>query len=318
MAFPLKYIFFQTPSFHNRFCIYRLIFNSTISLVCSVTKNIMTKYIQLFIAIIFSTSNLHAQSIIALGQTDQIYSTILKENRTINIYFPEDYNSTDTIKYPIIYILDGGIKEDFIHLAGIVRYYTQPWIAQFPKSIVVGIENTDRKRDFTFAVANLEFLEKEGFKKESFPQYGKSAAYIAFLESELQPYMENKYHANKDRTVIGESLAGLLASEILVEKPDLFSKYIIIAPSLWWGEQKLLHESKNPLNANIKNPLNVYLGIPNKDEDIKMYEESTKFSQILKQINNINLCFDYLQLELHATIVHQAVYNAFKKLYPKK
>lgn len=278
----------------------------------------MTKYIQLFIAIIFSTSNLHAQSIIALGQTDQIYSTILKENRTINIYFPEDYNSTDTIKYPIIYILDGGIKEDFIHLAGIVRYYTQPWIAQFPKSIVVGIENTDRKRDFTFAVANLEFLEKEGFKKESFPQYGKSAAYIAFLESELQPYMENKYHANKDRTVIGESLAGLLASEILVEKPDLFSKYIIIAPSLWWGEQKLLHESKNPLNANIKNPLNVYLGIPNKDEDIKMYEESTKFSQILKQINNINLCFDYLQLELHATIVHQAVYNAFKKLYPKK
>ncbi|MEJ5089787.1 alpha/beta hydrolase [Sphingobacterium faecium] len=278
----------------------------------------MTKYIQLFIAIIFSTSNLHAQSIIALGQTDQIYSTILKENRTINIYFPEDYNSTDTIKYPIIYILDGGIKEDFIHLVGIVRYYTQPWIAQFPKSIVVGIENTDRKRDFTFAVANLQFLEKEGFKKESFPQYGKSAAYIAFLESELQPYMENKYNANKDRTVIGESLAGLLASEILVEKPDLFSKYIIIAPSLWWGEQKLLHESKNPLNANIKNPLNVYLGIPNKDEDIKMYEESTKFSQILKQINNINLCFDYLQLELHATIVHQAVYNAFKKLYPKK
>lgn len=318
MAFPLKYIFFQTPSFHNRFCIFRLIFNSTISLVCSVTKNIMTKYIQLFIAIIFSTSNLHAQSIIALGQTDQIYSTILKENRTINIYFPEGYNSTDTIKYPIIYILDGGIKEDFIHLVGIVRYYTQPWIAQFPKSIVVGIENTDRKRDFTFAVANLEFLEKEGFKKESFPQYGKSAAYIAFLESELQPYMENKYHANKDRTVIGESLAGLLASEILVEKPDLFSKYIIIAPSLWWGEQKLLHESKNPLNANIKNPLNVYLGIPNKDEDIKMYEESIKFSQILKQINNINLCFDYLQLELHATIVHQAVYNAFKKLYPKK
>jgi len=318
MAFPLKYIFFQTPSFHNRFCIFRLIFNSTISLVCSVTKNIMTKYIQLFIAIIFSTSNLHAQSIIALGQTDQIYSTILKENRTINIYFPEDYNSTDTIKYPIIYILDGGIKEDFIHLVGIVRYYTQPWIAQFPKSIVVGIENTDRKRDFTFAVANLEFLEKEGFKKESFPQYGKSAAYIAFLESELQPYMENKYHANKDRTVIGESLAGLLASEILVEKPDLFSKYIIIAPSLWWGEQKLLHESKNPLNANIKNPLNVYLGIPNKDEDIKMYEESIKFSQILKQINNINLCFDYLPLELHATIVHQAVYNAFKKLYPKK
>lgn len=138
--------------------------------------------------------------------------------------------------------------------------------------------------------------------------------------------MENKYHANTDRTIIGESLAGLLASEILVKKPHLFSKYIIIAPSLWWGEQKLLHESKdalhahvnNALHAHVNNPLNVYLGVPNKDEDVKMYKESINFNKMLKQTNNINVCFDYLPQELHATIVHQAVYNAFKKLYPKK
>lgn len=281
------------------------------------TTQLLMKYIQLFIAFMFTANNLSAQKKITIGQTDQIYSTILKENRKINIYLPEGYNVADTIKYPIIYILDGGIEEDFIHIVGIVRYYTQPWIAQFPKSIVVGIENTNRKRDFTFAVSNLDFLEKEGFKKENFPQYGKSGAYISFLQKELQPYMENKYNANKDRTGIGESLAGLLASEILLKQPDLFTKYIIIAPSLWWGEQKLLFETANLLNTNIKKTLSVYLGVPNKDEDIKMYNESIKFSQSLKQNNNINLSFDYLPTELHATIVHQAVYNAFKKLYPK-
>lgn len=278
----------------------------------------MTKYLSVFIAIIFSSYNAYSQKAIILGQIDHIHSTVLGENRTINIYLPENYSATDTIKYPIIYILDGGVEEDFIHLVGIVRYYTQPWIAQFPKSIIVGIENTNRKRDFTFAVPNLDFLEKEGFKKENFSQYGKSAAYIAFLEKELQPYMENKYHANTDRTIIGESLAGLLASEILVKKPHLFRKYIIIAPSLWWGEQKLLHESKDALHAHVNNPLNVYLGVPNKDEDVKMYKESINFYKMLKQTNNINVCFDYLPQELHATIVHQAVYNAFKKLYPKK
>jgi len=47
-----------------------------------------------------------------------------------------------------------------------------------PASIVVGIENTNRRRDFTFSVSNTDFIEKEGFQKSSFPQYGGSELYI--------------------------------------------------------------------------------------------------------------------------------------------
>jgi enterochelin esterase-like enzyme len=121
----------------------------------------MTKYLSVFIAIIFSSYNAYSQKAIILGQIDHIHSTVLGENRTINIYLPENYSTTDTIKYPIIYILDGGVEEDFIHLVGIVRYYTQPWIAQFPKSIIVGIENTNRKRD-----SPLQFPTSTSWKKK--------------------------------------------------------------------------------------------------------------------------------------------------------
>ncbi len=93
------------------------------------------------------------------------HSDILKEDRNINIYLPEEFNPADATKYPVIYILDGGVEEDFFHIAGIVRYNTQPWVERFPRSIVVGIENTNRRRDFTYAVPDLNFLEKEGFKK---------------------------------------------------------------------------------------------------------------------------------------------------------
>lgn len=250
---------------------------------------------------------------IELGITDFIKSEILDETRTINIYLPEEYNPNDTISYPIIYIIDGGVDEDFIHLVGIVRYNTQPWIDRLPKSIVVGIENTNRRRDFTHAVNNLDFIKKEGFSKAHFPQYGESEKYIAFLEKELQPYIENKYKAKGNKTVIGESLAGLLATEILLKHNHLFDTYIIISPSLWWGDEELLKNADNLFNSQANKK--IYIGAPSKEEDIKMYNESETFYKALSKNQQVNVIFDYLPDERHSTVIHQAVYNAFKKLY---
>ena len=171
---------------------------------------------------------------LTIGKSDVLFSKILNETRNINITLPEGYNDDPNAKYPVIYILDGGMEEDFIHLAGIVRFSSQSWVNRLPGSIVVGIENTNRRRDFTFAVTNTDFIEKEGFKKSSFPQYGGSQHYMDFLEKELQPYITKNYRVNEQKTVIGESLAGLMATEILAKRPQLFSNYIIISPSLWW------------------------------------------------------------------------------------
>ncbi len=105
---------------------------------------------------------------ITIGHSVELDSKELDEKRTINIYLPEDYKPEDSVLYPVIYIIDGGMEEDFFHIAGIVRFNTQPWINRFPRSIVVGIENTNRRRDCTFPVPDLDFVEKMGFKKEQF------------------------------------------------------------------------------------------------------------------------------------------------------
>lgn len=252
-----------------------------------------------------------------IGRSDKIHSKILGEDRIINIYLPQDYQSSDTTQYPVIYVLDGGIEEDFVHIAGIVRFNTQPWIARFPRSIVVGIEGNVRARDFTFSVANTDFIEKAGFHKSRFPQYGGSEKYIDFIEKELQPYIKENYSAGGRRTIIGESLAGLLAAEILMKRPNLFEDFIIISPSLWWDEQSLLKNAGHLLDINLKTKANVYIGIPNKEEDVKMFDDAEALSQTLKRNKKINVVSDYIPDELHSTVMHQAVYNAFKKLYPK-
>src|ERR1700709_1382563 len=85
-----------------------------------------------------------------LGVIDEIQSKELAEKRILNIYLPEGYNPNDTTKYPVIYLLDGSADEDFIHVVGLVQFNSFPWINRVPPSIVVGIANVNRKRDFTF------------------------------------------------------------------------------------------------------------------------------------------------------------------------
>jgi predicted alpha/beta superfamily hydrolase len=67
----------------------------------------------------------------------------------------------------------------------------------------------------------------------------------------------------------------------------------------------------------LKTKTNVHIGAPNKEEDVKMFDDAEALSQILKRNKKVNVIFDYIPDELHSTVIHQAVYNAFKKLYPK-
>ncbi len=91
-----------------------------------------------------------ATSPFVLWVIDEIESSQLAEKRTLNIYLPEGYKENDTTRYPVIYLLDGSADEDFIHVVGLVQFNTFPWINRIPKSIVVGIANVDRRRDFTY------------------------------------------------------------------------------------------------------------------------------------------------------------------------
>lgn len=255
---------------------------------------------------------------LSFGRTVKLESAVLNETRTINIYLPDDYNPKDSAGYAVIYLPDGGAEEDFFHVAGIVRFNNQPWVNRFPKSIVVGIENTNRRRDFTFPVENLDFVSKMGFKKEQFSAYGGSSKYIAFLEKELQPFIDSGYRTNSHKTIIGESLAGLLATEILLKHIHLFNTYIIITPSLWWGGEELLKSVPALLPVDSTGKVSVYVGACNREEDKVMYEDALTLSNILKKQKGtwLNHVYDYLPDEYHATVMHQAVYNAFKLLYP--
>lgn len=250
-----------------------------------------------------------------LGVVDELSSTILGEKRTLNIYLPEGYRQDDTTRYPVIYLLDGGADEDFIHVAGIVQFTNFSWVNRVPKSIVVGIANTDRRRDFTFPTT----IKKD---KQQYPTTGGSEHFIEFLEQELQPYIAQKYKVNTTRTLIGESLGGLLATEILFRKPGLFDKYIIISPSIWWDNGSVLNLPVDLLQRTDR-PTDVYIGVgkegatPGDHPRVMEVDAHLLYDKIKSAQNRkVHAYFDYLPQETHATIGHPAVFNAFRLLYP--
>lgn len=236
---------------------------------------------------------------IVIGETLSLHSAILNEDRQLNVYLPEGYVQGG--QYPVIYLLDGSMDEDFLHISGLVQFASFEWINKIPKSIVIGITNVDRRRDFTFPTQDEE-------DKKAVPTGGGSAKFIAFVEREVIPLVDKTYRVNGQRTLIGQSLGGLLATEILFKKPQLFDNYIIVSPSLWWNKESLLAETP------VQKERNVYIAV-GKEGDV-MEGDAKKLSEKLKSIHKVQLEM-YTQYN-HGDLLHFAVYDAFGRLFSKK
>ena len=79
----------------------------------------------------------------------KIESKQVNETRVINVWTPPSYENS-TVSLPVIYMPDGGIKEDFPHIANTIAKLVQE--KSIPPIILVGIENTERGRDFNWYV----------------------------------------------------------------------------------------------------------------------------------------------------------------------
>lgn len=242
---------------------------------------------------------------LVLGETVSFHSDVLDEERTLNIYLPADYGVDPLKKYNTIYLLDGSKDEDFIHIAGLAQFANFPWAQILEPTIIVGIANVDRKRDFTYPSNN----EKDN---TDLPTSGGSENFINFIEKELQPFISDNYPANNNRTIIGQSLGGLLSVEILYKRPSLFTNYIIVSPSLWWDDQSLLSSMvMSPLEAQ----KTVYLAVGKEGEE--MESVAKLLHEKLKAINEdeLRIHFDYLEDMNHGNILHLAVYRAFERFF---
>lgn len=168
---------------------------------------------------------------LVIGETFTIESKALGETRRINVYRPQPWGLDPKAPLPVLYMPDGGIGEDFLHVAGLVQVLSGN--GSMRPFLLVGIENTERRRDMTGP-------SKDPQDQKIAPRIGGSAAYRSFLRDELMPQVRQRYPTTEERALIGESLAGLFVVETLLQEPALFNSYIALDPSLWWNRGAML------------------------------------------------------------------------------
>jgi predicted alpha/beta superfamily hydrolase len=228
-------------------------------------------------------------------QTFTLKSAKLKESRRINVYLPPGYDAAGSTRYPVLYMPDGGMKEDFPHVATTVD--TAIRAGELRPMLVVGIENTERRRDMTGPT-------KVDTDRKIAPRVGGSAAFRAFIRDELMPQVRRRYLVTDETGIIGESLAGLFIVETFFEQPKLFGTYIALSPSLWWNGEELVKKAGERLKAHPALRNGLYLSSADEDEIVSA---TTRLAETLRASAPAGLKWEY---EPRPDLRHDNIYRS--------
>jgi predicted alpha/beta superfamily hydrolase len=242
---------------------------------------------------------------LALGETFTLQSKALSETRRINVYLPPGYTEAADKRFPVLYMPDGGLAEDFLHVAGLVQVSVGNGTMR--PFVLVGIENTERRRDLSGPTQNEE-------DKKIASRVGGSATFRKFLRDELLPEIKARYRTTDETAIVGESLAGLFVIETLLLEPDLFDTYIAIDPSLWWNDGALVKSASERLRTQPK--ANKWLWFSSSGEE--RGEGTERLHAVLQAANGpsgLLWRFEKMPEEKHSTIYHPAALMAFRAVF---
>lgn len=241
---------------------------------------------------------------LVIGETFTLSSKAIGEVRRINVWRPPLWAAPDSVPLPVLYMPDGGLAEDFQHVAGLLQVLIGN--GGMRPFLLVGIENTQRRRDLTGPTS----VESD---TRIAPVVGKSAAFRQFLRDELKPHIAQRYRVTAESAIVGESLAGLFVLETLLLEPTLFTHYLAFDPSLWWNAEQLGHQAPARLGA-ITAPRTVYIAI---SSEPTMAAPAQRFEQALNAVPAPAFTWHMVRLpdETHATIYHPAALRAFRTVF---
>ncbi|HKV70769.1 MAG TPA: alpha/beta hydrolase-fold protein [Gemmatimonadales bacterium] len=215
-----------------------------------------------WLALVLLTGPVAAQSSVPpdpvpAHDTFTVFSHILGEPRLINVHVPATYGAASTVRFPVLYLPDGGIDEDLPHVVNTVDSLIA--LHRIRPVIVVGIPNTERRRDLTGPT-------RMHADSAVAAHVGGSAAFRRFIRDELIPAIGARYRVTEERSIAGESLAGLFVIETFLLEPTLFRHYVALDPSLWWNNGGLIDSAPTLLAGRDTTPRSLFLASSSQPE----------------------------------------------------
>ncbi len=256
---------------------------------------------------------------IVLGTSHSLASRALNESRQINIRLPASYASAETPRrYPVLYVLDGGLDQDFPHIAGLAQHGEIS--GTFDEFITVGITTRNRMRELTFPAQDERYatFNRANGRPVDFASGGGSADFRRFIRDEVIPFVEANYRTNGRRTFLGESLAGLFVVDTLLREPALFHDYIAVSPSLWWNREELGNRAAQMLVTQNYQGRRLYVTMASEGGTMQRALDSLLAALRTPAASALQWTYvDRRNSEHHGSIYHIAALDALRTLYPK-
>jgi predicted alpha/beta superfamily hydrolase len=211
------------------------------------------------------------------GERLLMQSNVLKGDKEIYIGLPAGYN--DTIKYPLVIVLEGEIV--FESFAPLTRLAGQ--VNEIPHCIVVGIPFHNNHLEYAPVISAI-------------PQSGFADTTLEFFKTELFPMLESRYPCTGDRIIWAHSaLGGLFGTYLLIGPDDQFTGIISSSPALKWMTDYMYREDIFNETAK-KGKMFYYLTFGSSEADAymgDMYQKVQEFRHRLENGAPDNLVWKY-------------------------
>lgn len=179
------------------------------------------------------------------------------------IRLPANYNPKKA--YPLIIKTDGNFNLDTWDKA----LTKQAKSEKGDKAILVSIPNlffTDtRNRDLVPPYARQDVNTQARPEHETLIEpNGEADKFLAFIETELLPYLSAKYKLSNNRVLSGFSAGGSFVLYTLHTKPELFNGYFAFSPAAWYDDMTVVNNVKAFLTTQankVKAPTYLYLSV---------------------------------------------------------
>lgn len=157
----------------------------------------------------------------------------LNKSRRVWIYLPNDYGTSLTKRYPVLYMHDGQNCFDK------TTAFADEWGIDETLS---SKQNNGDKGCIVVAVDNGGSTRLDEYSPYNNPQYGggKGDEYVDFLALTLKPFIDSAYRTVPDKlntAMAGSSMGGLITTYAMFKYPNLYGKAGIFSPAYWFSNQ---------------------------------------------------------------------------------
>jgi len=258
--------------------------------------------LQLLVCVLF---NLHATAQLAAGEPDSLgpfylknidtwsmHSATIGEDYTLYVLRTAAYDTSD-IQLPVLYMTDGDWNMTVaMNCFSMLR---QDYNTREPLIVGIGYGKGKNQRS-----------------RDLDPESG-GPAFLTFIEKEVMPFINRKYHPNKEKGIYGYSMGGMFTTYVLFNRPDLFDMVFIGAPGN--NGMQLMPAAKQYFKDHTDLNSKVFIGVGSYEKEVVRNIDSFTNYLLSRNCPGLTIRKDFTPQANHGAALAQVMQNAIAFAY---